>query len=82
MAFLLIASFAYLGPGGWREMKQTQATLEIHRQRTDSLKKENDQQMRMIELLRSDNATIEGYARRKGYAKKGEIIQEVPSGKK
>jgi cell division protein FtsB len=82
MVFLLIASFAYLGPGGWREMKQSQAELEIHRQRADSMNKENQQQMDKIKLLRSDDATIEGYARRKGYAKKGEIIQEIPSGKK
>jgi cell division protein FtsB len=79
LAFLLIGLFAYLGPGGWLELRKTQAELKAEREQIESLTVENGERLRTIQLLRDDRETQERYARRKGYGRKGEIIQEVPT---
>ncbi|MBZ5495187.1 MAG: septum formation initiator family protein [Acidobacteriia bacterium] len=78
LVVLLVGLFSYLGPGGYLEMKRTQAELETHRARVELLRKSNEERMRTIESLRIDDEAIERYARKKGYGKKDEIIQEVP----
>jgi cell division protein FtsB len=79
LALLLIGLFTYLGPGGWRELKKSQAELKTQRERVESLSKENEERQNSINMMRDDKETQERYARRKGYGRKGEIIQEVPS---
>ncbi len=79
---LLIGLFSYLGPGGYLEMKRLQAELAVHRSRADALQKSSQEHQKNIENLRDtrkDNTAIETIARKKGYAKAGEIVQEVPS---
>jgi len=75
---LLIGLFSYLGPWGYREMKRSQAELEAERARVEALRKSNEERMRTINSLRNDKDAIESYARKKGYGRKGEIIQEAP----
>ncbi len=78
LIFLLIGLFSFIGPGGYFDMKKTQQELETHRARTEALQKNIDERMKNVEALRKDKGTIEGYARKKGYGRKGEIIQEIP----
>ncbi len=78
LIFLLIGLFSFVGPGGYLDMKKTQEEMETHRARTETLQKNIDERVKEIDALRTDKATIEGYARKKGYGKKGEIIQEIP----
>ncbi len=75
---LLIGLFTYFGPGGYREMKRIQAELAIHQQRVEALRVSNEERLHRIQRLRDDPQAIETYARKKGYGRKGEIIEEVP----
>lgn len=77
---LLIGLFSYLGPGGYREMKKIQAELATRQARIDSLQKSSQEHQKTIDGLgdaRKDNAAIEAIARKKGYGKGDEIVQEV-----
>jgi cell division protein FtsB len=79
--FLFIGLFSYLGPGGYLEMKKAQAELAVHQSKVEALQKTKKERERTVEVLgdsRKGNEAIEAYARKKGYAKTTEIIQEVP----
>lgn len=78
LAALFIALLTLVGPGGYLEMKKAELELESHRARVEELKRSNEERLQTIESFKSDPETVEGYARRKGYARKGEIVQEVP----
>jgi len=81
LILLLVGFWGYLGPGGYLEMKRTQAELATHKARVDALTKDNSERFTNIQLLREDSETLERYARQKGYARKGEMVQEVPAQK-
>ncbi len=72
------ALFTIFGGGGFREFKKARLELEMHRNRSDAIKKENNERLRTIEQLKSDRSALERYARGKGYGKTGEIVQQVP----
>ena len=79
LMILLIGLFSYVGPWGYLEMEKTQAELAIQSARVEALEKENGVRVDNIKSLQhNDEDAIEGYARKKGYGRKGEIIQEVP----
>ena len=78
LVVLLVALFAYVGPGGYLELKRTRAELATQRERVESLREANEERIREIKELRDSDEAIEQYARKKGYGKKGEIILEVP----
>jgi len=73
-----ILLLSIIGPGGYLELKK--ARLEYQRQRAvvDDLKRSNAERMQTIEELRSDKEAIERYARKKGYGRENEIIQQLP----
>jgi cell division protein FtsB len=78
---LLIGLFSFVGPQGYLELKRTEAELEAHRARVEQLNKSKEEHLREINSLgdgRDNNDAIERYARKKGYGKKGELVQEVP----
>jgi cell division protein FtsB len=78
---LLIGVFSFVGPQGYLELKRTEAELEAHRARVEQLNKSKEEHLREINSLgdgRDNNDAIERYARKKGYGKKGELVQEVP----
>jgi len=70
-----------LSPGGYLEMKKVQADLEALRGRVELLRRENQAKMESIQALRSSREALEEYARKKGYAKKWELIQQLPTAK-
>ena len=78
LVILFIVFLGYMGPGGYLELKRSEMELESHRARVEVLKKDNEELLKSIQLLQSDLQTIESHARKKGYARKDEIIQEVP----
>jgi cell division protein FtsB len=75
---VLIGLLSWFGPYGYRELKKTQSEVAAHRVRVEALRKSNEDRLRTVQMLKENPEAIEDYARRKGYAKKGEIIQEVP----
>ncbi len=82
---MLIGLFAYMGPGGYLEIKRMQGELATHQSRVDALQKSKQEHQNAINGLadtRKNNEAIETLAREKGYGKKGEIVQEVPQAEK
>jgi cell division protein FtsB len=73
-----IAAFSIWGPGGWLAMKRTRQELETRRLRIEEIERSNKAKMQDIQRLKSDPKTLEEYARRKGYGRRGEIIQQLP----
>jgi cell division protein FtsB len=71
-------SFSIWGPGGYREMRRVQRELQQHTARVADLERSNRQRMQAIQALKSNPRTFEKYAREKGYAGPGEIVQQLP----
>jgi cell division protein FtsB len=76
--FVVSALFSIWGPGGYMEMRKAQRDLEVHRSKVSSLRRANAERMQAIQALRSDKDALESYARKQGYARKDEIIQQLP----
>jgi len=79
LTILITGAATIWGPGGYLEVKKTQADLETRRARVKALELSNKARLDEIRNLRDDPETLERYARQKGYGKKGEIIQQLPS---
>ena len=77
VAVVFILLFSFFGPGGYLDLQKARLELEERRTRVDELKRNNSERKQSIEALRSDRDALEGYAREKGYGKKGEIIQRL-----
>jgi len=75
---VLIGWLSWFGPHGYKELKRTQSEVTAHRKRVEALRKSNEESLHSVQMLRENPEAIEDYARQKGYARKGEIIQEVP----
>jgi cell division protein FtsB len=69
---------SFWGPGGYKELKKAQAELAAQRLRVETLQHANEQRLDAIKALRSDRDALERYARRKGYGRKGEVVQQLP----
>ena len=77
VAVLLAGMFSLWGPGGYFEMRRAREVLEAQRERVQEMKKENEERYDRIEKLRSDAATLEIEARKAGFGREGEIVQQV-----
>ncbi len=77
VALVVILLLSFFGPGGYRDLQKARLELQEKRIHVDELRRDNDERMKSIEELRYDNGALEGYAREKGYAKEGEIIQRL-----
>ncbi len=75
---LAIGLISFLGSSGYRAMKKSQTELETHTKAVKTLEKDIEERLETVKSLREDPDAKERYLRRKGYAKKGELIQEVP----
>ena len=78
LIFVLIGIFIIFGPEGYLEMKRMQVEFETHRMRNEAIAETNDEIKHEIQGMRDDPQVKEDYVRRKGYARKGEVIVEVP----
>ncbi len=78
VVFVVSALFTVWGPGGILEMRRVRLELEAHRARVANLKRTNGERLHSIEALKTDKEALEEYARRQGYARKDEIIQQLP----
>jgi cell division protein FtsB len=78
-AALFIFLFAVFGPGGYLELEETRQKLEQERRRLEQMQQSVSDQMRAIDGLKNDPAALEQYLRQKGYARPGELIQELPA---
>lgn len=78
-AALLVFLFGVIGPGGYLEMRQAEQRLAEQRARVEKLRRTIAEQMQAIESLKNDPAVLEEYLRKQGFARDGELIQEIPS---
>ena len=78
VVFVVSALFSISGPGGFLEMRRTKLELESRRARVADLKRSNQERLQSIEALKSNKEAQEEYARKQGYARKDEIIQQLP----
>jgi cell division protein FtsB len=78
VVLVVITMFSLWGPEGYFEMKRTGRDLESQRARIEDLKRGNQERLKAIEALRSNREVLELLARRNGYGKKGEIVQQLP----
>jgi cell division protein FtsB len=77
-AVVLILLFSFLGPGGYVELRKARLELQEQRDRVEGIKRRNNEHRKTIEELRSNKDALEKHARRKGYAREDEIIQQLP----
>jgi cell division protein FtsB len=77
-ALVIFLLFSFFGPSGYNELRKSQLELQAQRARVDELKRSNQERVKSIEALRSDQEALEEYARKKGYGREGEIIQHLP----
>jgi cell division protein FtsB len=77
-AALLVFLFGIVGPGGYLELKKARQDLLEQQERVEKLQRAVGEQMRTIDSLKNDPAALEDYLRKKGYAREGEFIQELP----
>lgn len=73
-----ILLLGFIGPGGYIELKKARLELQLQRARVDALRRSNAERLKTIEELWSDKTAIERYARKKGYGRENEIIQQLP----
>ncbi len=78
VVFVVSALFSIWGPGGFNEMRRTKSELEARRARVADLKRSNQERLQSIEALKSNKEALEEFARKQGYARKDEIIQQLP----
>ncbi len=80
VAVAIILLFGVFAPGGYLELRRARIELQEQNRRIDELKRSNHERMKSIEALRSDRDALEREARKKGYGRKNEIIQQLPEG--
>jgi cell division protein FtsB len=79
LVLVLVCFVGYFGPGGFRDLQKSQRELATRQEHIEELNRENEELRQSTRALQNDRQAQERYARQKGYAKKGEIVQEVPS---
>ncbi len=77
--FVVSGFFTIWGPGGYLEMRRTKLDLQAQRARVINLKRLNSERLQSIEALKTNKEAMEEYARKQGYARKDEIIQQLPA---
>jgi cell division protein FtsB len=77
-AALFVFFFGMIGPGGYLELKKARQDLAVQQARVEKLQRAVSEQMRTIDSLKNDPAALEDYLRKRGYAREGELIQELP----
>lgn len=78
VAVVLILLFSFLGPGGYIELRKARLELQEQSARVEEIRRRNNEHRKTIEELRSNKDALEKHARRKGYAREDEIIQQLP----
>ena len=78
ICFIAIILMSLLGPGGFGDLREAQEELIKRQNRVRELERSNEKRRESIEKLKSDEATMEGIARERGYGREDEIIQQLP----
>jgi cell division protein FtsB len=78
VAVLVILLFSFLGPGGYRDLQKARLHVQAQRVRVERLERDNSSRLKAIDKLRTDPNELEMHAREKGYAREGDIIQQLP----
>jgi cell division protein FtsB len=78
-AIIVILFLSFFGPGGYRELTKLRLERQELSERVENLKHSNDERKKNIKALRSDPEALERYARDIGYARKEDIILQLPS---
>lgn len=75
---LLLAVLGVVGPGGYLEMRKARLELEALRAGVEAQEQRNRELVRSVESLQTDPEAMERQAREQGYARPGELVQDVP----
>jgi cell division protein FtsB len=78
VAVVIILLFGFFAPGGYVELRKAREGLEDQKKRIEELKRENYERGKSIEELRSSKDALEREARKKGYGREDEIVQQLP----
>jgi cell division protein FtsB len=78
VAFFIILLFSFFAPGGYIELIKSREGLADQKRRIEEIKRENHNRMQTIEELRSSKEALEREARKKGYGREDEIVQQLP----
>jgi len=78
IAVAIILILSIFAPGGYLEMRKLRLELQGQKMYLKELERSNKERMKTIEALRSDKNILEKEARKMGYARKDEIIQQLP----
>jgi cell division protein FtsB len=78
VAVVVILLFSFFAPGGYLELRRARIELQEQNKRVDELKRSNYERRKSIEALRSDRDALEKEARKKGYGREDEIVQQLP----
>jgi len=78
VAVVIILLFSLFAPGGYFELRKAREDLEGQKKRIEELKRENYERGKSIEGLRSSKDALEREARKKGYGREDEIVQQLP----
>lgn len=75
---LVIFLYGLIGPGGYLELRKQQLELARRERQIEELRRTVERQMQAVKALKHDPAAQERFLREKGYAREGELIQELP----
>ena len=78
LAVMIGAVFCIWGPGGYRDLKRMQMSLDADRTRLEILKRSNGERMQRIQELQFNRRAQEKFLREKDYAIPGELILHLP----
>jgi cell division protein FtsB len=78
VAVLVILLFSFFGPGGYRDLQKARLQVQAQRVRVERIERDNSSRLKTIDKLRTDPNALEKHARDKGYAREGDIIQQLP----
>ncbi len=78
VAVVVILLFSFFSPGGYFDLRKARAELQEQSKRIEELKRINQERTRSIEALRWDKDAIEREARKRGYGRENEIVQQLP----
>ena len=78
VAVVVILLFSIWGRGGYRDLAKARLELQQRQVHVNELNRSNNDKIRSIESLQSDEDALEKYIREKGYGRPGDIIQQLP----
>jgi len=78
VAVVIILLFSFFAPGGYLDLRKARQDNVEKKKRIEDLERENLERRKTIKDLRTSKDALEREARKKGYGRKDEIVQQLP----